>query len=123
MISSFSDKALSFLERRSVRVMILIIALAGRSIQVLFFHGALFDQSLQISAMQNFVEGHGISLATASPADLSITIYTPLVNWPPGNSLLLAPFYIISGKHYLFATLSLDLLAAIAIIIFSRKKN
>lgn len=121
MISSLSERAGTFLEKKNVTVIILIIAVIGRAIQVLFFHSALFDQSFQVTAMQNFVEGHGISLATVAPSDLSSTIYTPLVNWPPGYSILLAPFYILSGKNALFATLSLDLMAATAIIIYSRK--
>ncbi|MFZ9387412.1 MAG: hypothetical protein ACO25B_05985 [Chitinophagaceae bacterium] len=67
------------------------------------------------------MSGHGISTAVSLAADLSNTIYTPLVNWPPGYSVILTPFYILAGQDYLVACFILELLSSIAIIFLSRR--
>ena len=69
-------------------------------------------------ATQNLVYGHGISTAHVFSSDLSQIIYEPLIKWPPGYSLLLAPFYILFNHNYIAAGLALDILAAIALILF-----
>lgn len=75
----------------------------------------------QVMAMQNFVDGHGISTSYVLPTNLSATVYEPLINWPPGYSLLLSPFYVLFNHNYILAGLTLNILAAIALIIFSRR--
>lgn len=75
----------------------------------------------QVLAMQNFVQGHGISLSYVLPGDLSTTVYEPLINWPPGYSVLLSPFYLLSGSNYIVAGLILDISAAIFLIFISRR--
>lgn len=106
---------------KKVSVIIVLLAITARAIQLFFYLDSFFDTSFQVIATQNFAGGHGISTAIANPADLSETIYQPLINWPPGYSLLLYPFYIASGQNYLIACFIPDLLSAIGIIIITRK--
>ncbi|HUR65944.1 MAG TPA: hypothetical protein VMZ03_06305 [Chitinophagaceae bacterium] len=109
------------LSDKKMSAFIILLAIGARVIQLLFYLDSFFDTSFQVIATQNFVAGHGISTAVVNPTDLSATIYQPLVNWPPGYSLLLTPFYIASGHNYLIACFTLDILAAIAIILLCRK--
>ncbi|HEY0355054.1 MAG TPA: hypothetical protein VGC29_02550, partial [Flavisolibacter sp.] len=108
-----------FLSNRRVGISILFLAIACRLIQLLFFFNIRVDASYQAIASLNMVNGHGISLSSASPSNLSHTIYEPLIKWPPGFSLLLAPFYLLFG-NYLYAAMALHAIAAIALILFSR---
>lgn len=113
--------ATRLLADKRISVLIILIAIAARAIQLLFYLDSFFDTTFQVIATQNLVEGHGISTAVVIPGDLSGTIYQPLVNWPPGYSLLLSPFYIASGQNYLIACFIVDLLAATAVILLCRK--
>jgi len=72
-------------------------------------------------AMQNYVEGHGISTSRVLATDLSTIIYQPLINWPPGYSILLSPFYLLFGKNYIVAGITLEIIAAIVLIFTCRK--
>lgn len=72
-------------------------------------------------AMQNFADGHGVSLSKVLSSDLSSTVYEPLINWPPGYSVLLTPFYLLFGHNYILAGLVLDILAAISLIVICRR--
>lgn len=113
MTQAFSDKRVS--------ILVILLAVAARIIQLLFYLDSFFDTTFQVIATQNLVEGHGISTAVVNPNDLSATIYQPLINWPPGYSLLLTPFYLASGQEYLLACFVLDVLAATALILLSRR--
>lgn len=75
----------------------------------------------QVMAMQNFAAGHGISLSKVLSSDLSATVYEPLINWPPGYSVLLTPFYFLFDHNYLLAGLALDIVAAISLIFICRR--
>lgn len=109
----FSGKRISFL--------IVLAAITGRTIQLIFFHNIRVDRSFQLMAMQNLVHGHGVSLAHVLPSDLSATIYEPLIKWPPGYSLLIAPFYLLFNQDYFLASLIVEILFAIVLIVFCRK--
>lgn len=109
----FSDK--------KITVFIILLAAGARILQLLFYLDSFFDTTFQVIATRHLAEGNGISTAIVNPGDLSATIYQPLINWPPGYSLLLAPFYIAFGHDYLVACYILDVLAAISIILLTRK--
>jgi hypothetical protein len=79
------------------------------------------DGMYQVMAMQNFVDGHGISLNKVVPGDLSAIHYEPLINWPPGYSLLLSLFYILFHHNYLAAGLALDIVGAVTLIFINRR--
>jgi len=109
------------LSHRKASVFVVLLAVAARIIQLIFYLDSFFDTTFQVIATQNLVNGHGISTALVRPDNLSEVIYQPLNNWPPGYSLLLSPFYMATGYQYLPACFLLDVLAATAIIFITRK--
>lgn len=102
-------------------VAVILLAIAARFLQLHFYLDSFFDTSFQVIATQHFTSGNGISTAISRANDLGSPVYIPLVNWPPGYSLLLSPFYLLCGKEYLPACMILEMLAAISIILLSRK--
>ena len=115
-----TDKLGQILSNRKTSLVIIGIAIASRVIQLIYFYTTGFDLSYQVMATHNFVTGHGISISIVSPADLSATIYEPLIRWPPGYTLLLAPLYVLFDHNYIAAGLSLDIIAAVTLILVSR---
>jgi hypothetical protein len=109
------------LSHRKASAIVVLLAVAARIIQLIFYLDSFFDTTFQAIATQNFAEGHGISTAVVQSGNLSSVIYQPLIKWPPGYSLLLSPFYVATGHNYLFACLILDILAATAVIFITRK--
>ncbi len=109
----FSDKKISFL--------VILLAVVARIIQLIYFFNIRVDGMYQALATQNFVTGHGFSNSFVSPSNLSSIIYEPQINWPPGYSLLLSPFYLLLNNNYIYAGIALDILAAIALIFITRK--
>src|ERR1044072_4823025 len=114
------DKAKIILSDKKLTIAILIFAIASRMLQTVFFYNIIVDGSYQYMAMQNFVYGHGITIASVSPGDLSQIRYTPLINWPPGYSLMLTPFYFLFKPNYIAAGLALDLCAILMLVLSSR---
>lgn len=114
------EKIKSFLSERLTGYIIIAIALLGRIIQLIFFFNIRVDGSYQYMAMQNLVHGHGVTTGQVLPSNLSATIYEPLINWPPGYSILLSPFYILTGHNYIAAGVLLDIICAAALILISR---
>jgi hypothetical protein len=110
-----------FLSTQSASFLILLLAIAGRLIQVLFFFNIGVDRSFQFQATDSLVRGHGITLAEVLPGDLSTPVYLPLIKWPPGYTIFVAPFYSLFGEYYVTAGIVLDMLFAIVLILFSRK--
>lgn len=111
----------NILDSKTASAVVLAIAIASRLIQVVFFYNIRMDASFQVIAMQSFVAGHGFSTITALPGDIATAVYTPLIDWPPGYSTLLAPFYLLSGGNYIVAGITLDVLFAIFMILTTRK--
>jgi hypothetical protein len=109
------------LSTKKASILILLVATAARLIQVLFFFNIGVDRSFQFQATDSLVRGQGISLAEVLASDLSATIYTPLIKWPPGYTVLVAPFYVLFGKYYVTAGIVMDMLFAVVLILFSRK--
>lgn len=100
---------------------IVLLVMVVRFFQLQFYLDSFFDTSFQVIATQNLVAGHGISTAIVQPADLSNIIYQPLINWPPGYSLLLTPFYQATGGNHLMACFILEMLSTLSIILLCRK--
>jgi hypothetical protein len=109
------------LSSTAVSNVVIVVSFLARAVQLVFFYNIRVDASYQVMATDNLLHGHGISTAQVLAADLSQVVYTPLTQWPPGYSLLLAPFYALFNHRYIAAGLALDLLAALALILFSRK--
>lgn len=111
----------TILSDKRTSIAIVALAIIARIIQLIFFYNIRVDGMYQVMAMQNFVEGHGISTAKVLPGALSTIIYEPLINWPPGYSIILAPFYILFGHNYMLAGMAVDILGAILLIFTCRK--
>ena len=94
-MSNILHTAIRILSGRAITALVIAISIVGRIIQLVFFYSIRFDASYQVIATQNLVNGHGISIPKVFAADLATTIHEPLVNWPPGYSVLLAPFYLL----------------------------
>lgn len=109
------------LSDRKVSLVIILLVIMARAIQLVFYLDSFFDTSFQVIATQNFAAGHGISTGLVQAMDLSATIYQPQINWPPGYSLLLTPFYIACGNNYLIACFLLEILAAVSVVLLTRK--
>jgi hypothetical protein len=120
MFASIANRAKQFLSLKLVTLAIITLAIANRIIQLIFLFNIRADRVQQMLATQNFVSGRGISIAEVFPDNLSEIIYEPLIKWPPGYSLLLAPFYALFNHNYIAAGLALDILAAIILIFVSR---
>ena len=121
MIATIANRVKHFLSDKNITLAIILLAILGRIIQLIYFFNIRVDGMYQHMATLNFVTGHGISTDHALPGDLSTTVYEPLINWPPGYSLLLSPFYIIFNHNYIAAGLTIDILAAIILIITCRR--
>jgi hypothetical protein len=99
-------KSLNFKNvQKKFLVTIFILAIIIKSIISYYFFQFDNDKINQAVAAKNFVEGNGLTIKEADPADLSKTIYAPLAGWPPGYSLLLAPIYIITNDIELSAVI------------------
>lgn len=109
------------LSDKRTSIAIVALAIVARIVQLIFFYNIRVDGMYQVMAMQNFVDGHGISTAKVLPGDLSTIIYEPLINWPPGYSIILAPFYILFGHNYMLAGMAVDILGAVLLIFACRK--
>ncbi len=120
-MSSFISNLKIILSEKKLSIAIIALAIVARIVQLMFFYNIRVDGMYQVMAMENFVDGHGITTSKVLPAGLSTIIYEPLINWPPGYSLLLSPFYILSGHNYIAAGITLDILAAIVLIFTCRR--
>lgn len=117
----FAEYLKQFLSKRTVTRVILISAIINRLLQVVFFYNIRVDASYQLLATENFLHGHGLSLAYISNHDLSAIQYQTLINWPPGYSLLIAPLFVLTGHNYVLSGILLDFLFAAILIYFTRK--
>jgi hypothetical protein len=120
-VSSNLNKFKEIFSAKWVSIAVVAIAIAARIIQLVFFYNIRVDGMYQVMAMQNFTSGHGISLSKVLSSDLSATVYESLINWPPGYSVLLSPFYLLFNNNYILAGLALDILAAISLIVICRR--
>lgn len=121
MLTLLVNRAEQFLSGKKVSMAVILLAITGRVIQLVYFFNIRVDGMYQHLATLNFVTGHGISTGQVFHDNLSATVYEPLINWPPGYSILLSPFYLLFNNNYIAAGLTLDILAAITFIIVSRK--
>lgn len=115
------DKTKRILSDPRMTIVVIAIAIGARLLQLIYFYTIGFDISYQVIAMHNFSVGNGITVATVNPGDIASAIYTPLINWPPGYSLLLLPFYELFGQNYIAAGLTIDIIAALLLIFVSRR--
>lgn len=121
MKHSFLNKWEAILSKQQVTIAIVTIAVLARLIQTVYFFHLGVDRSFQSLAAYNLVAGHGVSIAHIFANDLATPVYMPLVNWPPGYSLLLAPLYILFNHNYYLAGFTLCFGSILILIFVSRK--
>jgi hypothetical protein len=114
------EKVRWLLSQKQTGVFIVLLAIIARIIQQVYFFNTRSDMTWQVLGMQHLLEGHGISRAVPNPADIAEIIYQPLNQWPPGFSLLLAPFYLLFGKNYIAAALALGVVFSLLLIFITR---
>ena len=117
MAKNIKNSITQFLSHKSVSIAIVLIAIGSRVLQLIFFFNIRVDGMYQYLAMKYFTAGHGVSIAEVLPENLSHPVYEPLINWPPGYSILLSPFYVLFNHNYVAAGLTVDILAATVLII------
>jgi hypothetical protein len=121
MRNSYLNKWNVIVSDKRVTIAIIMIAVAARLIQTIYFFHLGVDRSFQSLAAYNFLEGHGVSIAHIYSNDLAAPVYKPLIKWPPGYSLLLAPFYILFNHNYFLAGFAVCFLSVLVLIYISRR--
>lgn len=109
------------LSDKKTSALVILLAIVARIIQLIYFFNIRVDGMYQALATQNFISGHGFSNSFVLPTDLSTIIYEPQINWPPGYSLLLSPFYLLFNNNFINAGIAFDIIAAIFLILICRK--
>lgn len=79
------------------------------------------DRSFQLLAAQNLLQHGSLDIGAADPRFPGTILYTPLTGWPPGYSLLVAPFLWLFGNNYEAALRLLDLFTAAAFVWVCKK--
>lgn len=115
------NKIKTILSSPAASVIIFILAAAGRVLQKIYYTTPGGDKAYQILATKNLLNGRGISTLEVFAGNLTDPQYVSLIKWPPGYSLLLAPFYELSGENFFWGSLWPDLIAAILFVWFARK--
>src|SRR5688572_18424810 len=70
-------------------------AIGARAVQLLYFFNIRSDASFQFLATKNLIDRHGLTISRVSTTDLSAVDYMHVVQWPPGFSVIAAPFYVL----------------------------
>jgi hypothetical protein len=119
-MDSILNKIKFSLSEKAVTIFIILLSIGGRIIQIIYLFNIRADRSHQMLATHSLVTGHGISTAFSHPDDLSTTIFEPLINWPPGYSIILSPLYTLFNQNYITAGIILDIIFALTLILITR---
>ena len=95
----------------------LIAAMTVHAIELYQFTEFGFDKVNHIAATTSWLTGRGFTIPDAGPGGLPQTVYRPLLGFPPGYALALAPLLSVSGDFW-WSAYALDLAAA-AIFLFA----
>lgn len=110
----------NLLSSRTATVFIILVVILSRIIQLVYYYNIYVDACYQVLGTQSFLDGHGVSLPNVLHTNLAETIYTPLINWPQGYSLLFAPFFRLFDNNYIAAGITIDILFAVGLIFICR---
>jgi hypothetical protein len=81
---------------------LLILLITTVLVRVVYFYvepDLSTDHITQMAVANNFVSGHGISLAFADTSNPETTIYKTHIQWPPLYPVILGGLYIVTGNH------------------------
>ena len=108
------------LSDKKVTIAIILLVILSRALQLIYYYNIYVDASYQVMGTQSLLYGHGVSTPNVLANNLSATIYTPLINWPPGYSFLFTPFFYLFNYNYIAAGITIDILSAITLIFICR---
>ena len=98
----------------------LVTAIVCRVINIFYFSHVGGDKVTIALFSKNFLEGKGFSIPQYFVADPETQINDPAPLWPPGYPLLLSGLLKLFNYNLYWATTTIDLIAAIALIFIIR---
>lgn len=98
------------LSKKSTGIVFLVTAIIVKVVLQYISFSLLGDKSHQLLAAKNLLEGHGITINQFFLNDLSQEKFTPLVGWPPGYSLVMAPLLWLCNNDFITAAIVFDML-------------
>jgi len=111
----------SILEKQYVTIACLFVSVICRTINILFVSFAGRDKMMLVLQSKNFLEGKGLSIPQYFTIQPETPVYDYTQFWPPGYSLIIAPFLKLFNYNIYWATSSFDLVIGIALIFTVRK--
>lgn len=86
----------------------LFIAVVVKIILQVHFFSIMDDKSYQLLGAKNLIAGNGLSINQVLIENTALVKHIPLVGWPPGYSLVIAPFLLLFGSNFFYAALAFD---------------
>lgn len=93
-------------------LILLILSFCGRIALTIHYSDLFSDKVRHIIAAKNISEGNGYAVSFQNAEDFTETIYTPVLGWPPGYSILVGAVQKVVGDYW-NAAVALDLLSIV----------
>ncbi len=110
----------NFLSSKKAAWLFTIIAIAVRVVNILYASFTSRDKIFLALQSKSFLNGKGLSVPQYFTTDIMNPVYDLTPKWPPGYPILLAPFLKIFDYDVAAATVTIDLLGGIALILITR---
>ncbi len=104
-----------YLSTSTASILCFMLALLAKLGMIRIFLSIGNDSMVMLATTKNWLQGRGLSIASAPTSDLSITEYIPYVGWPPGINFHLAPLIFFFEENY---ALTIFLVLVFASVIF-----
>jgi hypothetical protein len=111
----------SILEKKYVAFACILVSVICRTINLFFVSFAGRDKMMLLLQSKSFLEGKGLSVPQYFTTQLETPVYDYTQFWPPGYSLIIAPFLKLFNYNIYWATSVFDLIIGIALIFTLRK--
>ena len=115
------NKIISFLSKRNISLLILLISVISRIINVLFVSYYGRDKMILVLQSQSLLNGKGLGVPEYLTSDTITPVYNYTPFWPPGYPILLAPFLKLFNYDVYWATTTFDIIVSICLIFVIRK--
>src|SRR5687767_6833323 len=110
-----------FFSSKKIAWLFVLIAIVYRVINVLFVSEGGRDKIYLALQSKNLLEGKGLSISKYFTAAIETPVYDFTPMWPPGYSILLAPFLEFFNYDVYWATTALDIISCIIFIFLVRR--
>jgi hypothetical protein len=110
----------AYLSSSRASVICFVIAIVAKAGLQQVFLNIGPDKFAQTLISRNFLRGHGLSIGQVAVNDLGHTIYAWSNGWPPGYSLLISPFLMLSD-NYMLAGFLVDCITILLFFVYCRK--